>query len=99
MATFTHRSTIVRSRGDLLISKSGYLAETFSRSVTPTPNGLGVSGTVYYCAMPLEAGDLISFLGTIVSVAGATVTVSKLGLYHPDTAELLTATPDFGTDR
>jgi len=92
-------SSIATLRTDLDIfrAKQGYLAETFPRALAPSPAGLPVSGTIYWSAIPLRAGDVVGILGTIISLAGAGVSVSKLGLFHPTTGALLAVTADQGT--
>lgn len=65
----------------------GLVSENFARSLASTGSVM-TDGTVYYLAVELKAGDLVTNCHVIVSSAGATVTLSKLGLYDKSLARL-----------
>ncbi len=83
------------ARSALLLSGQGLISQNFDRAASPA--GLaGTSGTIYFMAVPLLAGDVVSNISVAVAVAGAGMTLSKLGLYST-AGVLLASSADLGT--
>jgi hypothetical protein len=67
-------------RIQLCITAQGIISETFSRNA----NGAGsilIDGYAYFVAIGLKAGDVVTNISVVVNTVGATVTLSKVGLY------------------
>lgn len=82
-------------RSNLLIRGYGLIAETTPRNNTISVASAAVSGTVYYTAIALLAGDLVTNLSISVGVAASGLTLSKVGLYSSAGA-LLASSADQG---
>lgn len=70
-------------RSSLQHRSEGLISQTFPR-FGMTAGAVLVGGTAYYSSIPLLAGDVVSSVVFLVSVAGVAMTLSKAGLY--DTA-------------
>jgi hypothetical protein len=67
------------ARDAVMLKARGLLAETY-----PYTNVVGVTamvtGTVYYSAIPLLAGQVINSFATYIQAAGTSMTLAKIGL-------------------
>lgn len=77
-----------RSTDDLLLSAQAILAETHSRQTSTMASTALVSGTAYFSAIVMRAGTVVTNITVSVSVAGAAVTLSKVGLFTTAGAQL-----------
>lgn len=77
-ATYLQAQQSVRRA--LLAESEGLLVQSFPRQAAGLSN-LMIAGTVYFAALPLLAGDLITNVCVIVTVGGVAVALSKVGLY------------------
>lgn len=68
------------ARSDIWLAGLGLLSESNDRSACQNASGL-TTQAVFYMAVPLRAGDLISNGHLIVIGAGSGLTLSKMGLY------------------
>lgn len=72
-------------RQAIALRAQGLFAETFDRKLVLS-GGAGaamVSGTVYYTAIPLLAGDVVANIHIAITQAGVSVTMAKVGLCSP----------------
>ena len=70
----------VDDRHEVLLAAEGLIAEVFPR-LDIVASSLGIDGTVYYMAVALLAGEVVTNISVIVNTAGVTMTLSKVGLY------------------
>jgi hypothetical protein len=82
-------TTVPKNRIQVLTTGQGIITQNFDRQGASSGIGL-VSGTVFFQAVGLLAGDLVSNLSIVVTGAGATTTLTKLGLYDSTGARLQT---------
>lgn len=79
--TYLNRDTASASaRAQIMARSLGYFSETYQRGSTPT-SGLMSDGTVYFCGIPLLAGDVVSTMISTCTVAASGATIAKMGLY------------------
>lgn len=73
--------TKVARRTALLASGRGYITEApVNNGATSGATAL-TSGTIYFTAIGLLAGDVVSNISTLMTVNGSTLTLTKVGLY------------------
>jgi hypothetical protein len=87
--------TRMASRAEVLSTAQGLVSENFPRSAMASSQ-LTISGTAYFMSMGLLAGDVVTKLNILVTTAGASMTLSKVGLYD-SSGTLLASSADQGT--
>lgn len=70
-----------RDRDQLGLTAQGLITETFPRQAVSSGATIMVDGTAYFMCVGLRAGDVVTKLAIALHVAGATMTLSKVGLY------------------
>lgn len=70
-----------RDRDQLALTAQGLITETWPRAAVASAATIMVDGRAYFIAVGLRAGDVVSNLAIAIHVAGATMTLSKVGLY------------------
>src|SRR4051812_41502936 len=81
----------VAKRQQVMMEGLGYYAETCPRSILANAT-VGVTQRVYYVAVGLLAGDIVSRLSIHITTAAATVSLCKVGLYSKAQALLASST-------
>jgi hypothetical protein len=71
-----------KSRDDILATAQGLISQNFDRQAGGGSGSIMVDGTAYFLSVGLRANDVVSNVSIIVSTAGATLTLSKVGLYN-----------------
>jgi hypothetical protein len=71
-------------RGQTLVTGQGLITESFSRLAPGVTTNIMVDGTAYLIGVGLRANDRIANVAIIVATGGATLTLSKVGLYKKD---------------
>ena len=89
-------SVNVGSREQMSRTAQGLISETITRLAAPATSSIMVDGTVYYMALGLRAGDVVSNIVIAVNSAGVGLTLSKVGLYSK-TGTLLAQSAELGT--
>lgn len=68
------------AQSDVRLAGLGIIAETFPQVVI-AGSTIMIDGTVYWMAIPLQAGQVVTGAVIAISTGGAGVSLSKLGLY------------------
>jgi hypothetical protein len=84
-----------KSEDRILAEAEGLKGQNFDRQNTVATN-IMVDGTAYYALLPFRAGDVVTNLHVAVNTAGATLDLSKMGLYDTS-GNRLAVTADLGT--
>lgn len=70
-----------RERDQLALTAQGLITETWNRQSVLSNATIMEDGVAYFMAVGLRAGDVVTSLSIALHVAGATMTLSKVGLY------------------
>jgi hypothetical protein len=76
----TNDSSATLVRQQALMEAQGYYAETYPRAASLI-SSVTTTQEVYYTAIGLAAGDVVSNLLVMLQVVGTTTTLAKVGLY------------------
>lgn len=70
-----------KDRTQILATAQGIITENFSREGARGDTSILIDGTVYFMSVGLHASDFAASVTICVTTLGATVTLSKVGLY------------------
>jgi hypothetical protein len=84
-----------KDRAQILTTAQGLVTQNYERTLVQG-SSIMIDGTVYYLSVGLRAGDLVTNVILHVATAGATLTLSKVGLYDKSGTRLVVSA-DQGT--
>lgn len=68
------------TRYEILSQAQGFVTQNFERQASQGGQ-IAIDGTAYFMLVGLRAGDIVANISLCLSTAGATPTISKVGLY------------------
>jgi parallel beta-helix repeat protein len=94
--TSNYRRMFAQTRDDIAATGFGLGGQNYPFSAFA--NGqIAIDGTFYFCALPFRAGDVISNVVLHCNTGGATLTLSKAGVWALDGQTQLAVSADLGS--